>query len=187
MAALPQVKPITAQDVAELEADKLVEVVNGAWREREMAGELHGAIATNLILAIGGYAKTNQLDRVYPGDTSYVLEGTPDDIRTLRLPDVSFVQAERVKTEDREGFYYQAPDLAIEIVSPTERTSDTRAKLNDYLQADTRQVWLVYPETKQVTVHEAGGGASTYELGQSVPGRALLPGYSISVNDIFDI
>lgn len=187
MATLPAVKPITARDVAGLEYDNTVEIVEGAWVEREMAGELHGAIATNLILLLGGYVKANQLGRVYPGDTTFVLEGNEGDIRTMRLPDVSFVSAARVKETEREGFYYQAPDLAIEIVSPTERTSDTRAKLNDFLQAGSQQVWLVYPATQQVTTYDADGSATTFEVGQSLPGGELLPGFSIAVIEIFQV
>jgi len=172
--------------VGKLESSKRLEVANGEWVEKMMAGERHGAIAVRLIVLLDGHVRPNRLGRIYPADTTFVLEGTPDDIRTMRLPDVSFVTANRVKTTDREDFYYQAPDLAIEIVSPSERTSDTRAKINDYLRTGTRQVWLVYPETEQVTVYYADGSAITYQADQSIPGGDLLPGLSLSVATIFE-
>ncbi len=187
MASLPSIKPITAADVERLTNDKMVEIVNGGWVEQPMAGELHGAIETNLIVIVAGFVKAHQLGRVYTGDTTFVLEGTSENIITMRLPDVAFVSSGRVKQADRGGFYYQAPDLAIEIVSPAERTSETQAKVNDYLRAGTREVWVVYPETKQVSVVRPDGTATIYGIGQTIPGGEMLTGLSLDVAAIFDV
>jgi len=112
-------KPITADALMAFEAaDQRYEVVNGQLVEVIMAGELHGAIATNLIVAIGSFVKKQQLGRVYPGDTTFVLAGKSEEIQIARLPDIAFVAKSRLKTTEREGFYYQAPDLAIEVISP---------------------------------------------------------------------
>lgn len=137
-------------------------------------------------MLIGGYVKANKLGRVYTGDTTYVLDGTPDDIRTMRLPDVSFVTTDRIDESDPHGYHYLAPDLAIEIVSPSERISDIRAKLNDYLAAGTRQVWLVFPDTEQVTVHHPDGKSLTYNKDQSICVGDLLPDFTFNVGEIFE-
>lgn len=152
-----------------------------------MAGELHGAIETNLIVILSGFVKAKKLGRVYGGDTTFVLEGTPENIITMRLPDVAFVSAERAKQADRGGFYYLAPDLAVEIVSPSEKTAETQAKVNDYLRTGTREVWVVYPETRQVAVLRPDGTATIYGLGQTIPGGSLLPGFSLEVTGVFDV
>jgi Uma2 family endonuclease len=183
-------KPITIHDIEEMEARGIIrEIVHGQWvndEEHRMAGELHGAIATNLIIALGSYVKTHQLGRVYPADTTYILEEDKNGVQVMRLPDVSFVAAHRVKTQNRETFYQLAPDLAIEIISPSERAVDIRTKLKDYLRAGVQQVWHVYPNTQEVVVYSEDGSVQTYELGQTVLGADLLPGFALPVATIFE-
>jgi Uma2 family endonuclease len=183
MAVANSIRVITAEDVLNHE-NKLIEVVNGQWVEHVMTGERHGAIETNLILLFGSHVKANKLGRVYPGDTTFVLEGTPKNIINMRHPDLAFVTAERVK--ETSEFYYQAPDLAVEIISPSERANTTRAKLNDYLHFGTQQVWLVYPDTRQVEVYQADGTSITYSVGQTIACGDLIPDLSVAVAAIFE-
>lgn len=184
------VSPIRRQDIEVMEARGIRrEIVDGQWvqvSEDGMAGELHGAIATNLIVALGTYVKTHRLGRVYPADTTYILSEDDQGVQLMRLPDVSFVAASRVKTENRQSYYQLAPDLAIEIISPSERAVDMRAKLRDYLRAGVRQVWQVYPDTQEVVVSLPDGTVQTYELGQVIPGADVLPGLELPVEDIFE-
>jgi len=153
--ALPNTQPpITEADLITVltqEQYSHLEVVDGVWvggKESPMTGEEHGAIAMQLATLLNLHVRQHNLGRVYPADLIYVLNGDEDDIRVVRKPDISFVTAERVKTYDRSKPYYQAPDLAIEIVSPSETIETTRAKLNNYLAYGTQQVWVVYPQTK---------------------------------------
>ncbi len=181
---------ITIKDIENMETNGVIrEIVDGQWvnvTEEKMAGELHGAIATNLIIALGSYVKAHQLGRVYPADTTYILEGDEHGVQLMRLPDVSFVSVGRVKTQDRETYYQLAPDLAIEIISPSERAVDIRAKLNDYLHAGVRQVWQVYPSTQELIVNLADGTVHTYTIGQTIPGADVLPGLELPVANIFE-
>jgi Uma2 family endonuclease len=191
MAESIQAAPITLKDLEDIEARGCIrEIVHGQWveiEEEKMAGELHGAIATHLILAVGSYVKAHHLGRVYPADTTYILEEDEHGIQLMRLPDVSFVAAHRVKTHDRETYYQLAPDLAIEIISPSERAVAVRAKLKDYLRTGVRQVWHIYPDTQEVVVHLPDGTLHTYTTGQSIPGADVLPGFTLPVADIFDV
>ncbi len=184
------VSPIRLQDIEAMEARGIRrEIVNGQWiqvAEDGMAGELHGAIATNLIVALGTYVKTHQLGRVYPADTTYILSEDEQGVQLMRLPDVSFVAASRIKTENRQSYYHLAPDLAIEIISPSECAVDIRAKLREYLSAGVRQVWQIYPDTQEVLVYLPDGAVRTYEVGQVIPGADILPGFELSVEDIFE-
>ena len=182
---------ITIKDIESMEARGIIcEIVNGQWveaSEEKMAGELHGAIATNLIIALGSYVKTHGLGRVYPADTTYILEEDKDGVQLMLLPDMSFVAADRVKTHDRGTYYQFAPDLAIEIISPSERAVTMRAKLKDYLRTGVRQVWQVYPQTQEVVVYLADGTVRTYGIGQTIPGDELLPGFALQVADVFAV
>ena len=182
--------PITIHDIEEMEARGIIrEIVHGQWvsdEEYRMAGELHGAIATNLIIALGSYVKAHQLGRVYPADTTYILEEDANSVQVMHLPDVSFVAAHRVKTQNRETFYQIAPDLAIEIISPSERAADIRTKLKDYLRAGVRQVWQIYPDTQEVVVYSEDGSVQTYETGQTILNVEFLPGLELPISTIFE-
>ena len=183
--------PITIKDIEDMEArDISREIVNGQWvdaGEEKMTGELHGAIATSLIIGLGSHVKTHKLGRVYPADTTYILEEDKDGVQRMRLPDVSFVAADHVKTRDRGTYYQLAPDLAIEIISPSERAVAMRAKLKDYLRTGVRQVWQVYPETQEVVVYLADGTVRTYGIGQTIPGDEIVPGFTLPVADVFAV
>ncbi len=190
MAASTSTTPITIKDIEDMEArGSICEIVNGQWvhvSEEKMAGELHGAIATNVIIVLGSYVKAHQLGRVYPADTTYILEEDAHGVQLMRLPDVSFVAADRMKTHERHTYYQLAPDIAIEIISPSERAVNIRAKLKDYLRTGVRHVWHIYPETQEVVVYRADGTVYTYGVGQTIPGADVLPGFTLPVADIFE-
>ena len=97
------------------------------------------------------------------------------------------IAADRVKTRDRGTYYQCAPDLAIEIISPAERAVARRAKLKEYLRTGVRQVWQVYPETQEVVVYLADGTVRTYDIGQTIPGAEILPGFTLPVADVFAV
>ncbi|MEO0563819.1 MAG: Uma2 family endonuclease, partial [Chloroflexota bacterium] len=162
--ALPKANPpITEAEMLEVlsqERYRHLEIVDGQWvgeAEPPMTGEEHGAIAADLQAVMHMYAKQNKLGKVYPADVIFVLSGENAAVRVVRKPDIAFVKSEHVKTENRDKPYYRAPDLAIEIVSPSESAAETREKLNDYLTYGTRQVWVIYPKTQQVEVYLVDG------------------------------
>ena len=182
-------RPITLDHLVAMDArGAQVEIVNGAWAEAEedsMTGELHGAIQAWLIFVLLGHVLPRGLGRVYPGDITFVLEGTPERIETRRRSDVSFVRADRVITSEQDNVYFHAPDLAIEIISPSETAEDMQHKLNDYLRAGVSQVWQIFPRTQQVIVTQSDGSAKTYSAEDTIPGGQLLPDLEISVKEIF--
>ncbi len=185
-------RPITETDalaVNSMDDYKHLEIVNGEWvgledRAEEMTGEEHGRIEFMLILAIGNHVMANNLGMVYPGDTDFVLDGDPGDIRLKRQPDIAFVAAKNVKSTS--GYYFQAPDLAVEIVSPSQSYPEMRDKVNEYTRFGTQQVWLVLPRSQQVEVHSPDRTARTYDADDTIPGGDLLPGFSLHVAAIFE-
>jgi Uma2 family endonuclease len=137
-----------------------------------------------ILLKVGGHVLENSLGRVYPGDVTFVLDGTPDDIRVQREPDVAFVSRKNVKPT--KGYIYRAPDLAIEIVSPSQSYSEMTEKIDLYFRYGTKQVWLVLPDKKQIEVHFPDRKPEKYIVGQSVPGGEMLPGFSLEVSGLFE-
>jgi Uma2 family endonuclease len=185
MAVASQVKPITVEILTSLGEDAIVEVVGGELIEMTPAGARHGRITVNLVYALESAARAGNLGHVFSDQTAYVLRGTPDDIQTMRLPDVSFIRAERLPDQTPEGYWFLAPDLAVEVISPTERAAYTQVKLKDYFDAGTREVWVVYPDTRQVVVHWADG-SRVYSADDTLTRPELLPGFEVKIAELFE-
>lgn len=179
------VKPITAKDIARLEEDDLLwEVVDGRWVEEDkMTDRRHSEIEIKLTLLVGPHVYGKGLGKIYSGDFTFVLKGTKEKIEVMRRPDLSFVAAARLD-DNVDDYHYLAPDLAVEIVSKSERRGKIEAKVKDYLQYGTRQVWVIYPKKGQIVVHLADGTTHSYGLEDRLPGGDVLPGFEAKVADI---
>jgi Uma2 family endonuclease len=179
------VKAITAADVEAWESENPQrEIVNGEWGEElKLAGQRHNLIAVRLFRVLDSFVLQHDLGQVYVDGLNYVLEGTKGNIITMRIPDLSFVAANRAQI-DEDGYYYLAPDLAIEIVSPSEKQKSIDDKVADYLRFGTRQVWVFYPESQQVIVHLLDGTTKTYGKEDTLTGDDLLPGFELKVTEV---
>ena len=113
----------------------------------------------------------------------FVLARDPD---TVRGPDVAYVSGERLATGVTDGPYFEgAPDLAVEILSPSNRPREIAEKIREYLEAGARRVWVVDPERETVTVHGPDRTPRTLGLGDVLDGEEVLPGFTVPVADLF--
>jgi Uma2 family endonuclease len=189
--ALLMKRPITeeiAMRVEEIEGFEHLEIEDGNWvgfdEDEYMAGEEHGRIEFKLILRLGNHVEQNNLGVLYPGDTVFVLAGTPDDMRLKRRPDIAFVHREKIK--HTKGYIFASPDLAVEIISPTERPGEIRKKLHEYLDHGVKQVWQVFSDSQEIVVHFPDGTSKTYRPGDTLSGGDLLPGFTLDIAAVFD-
>ncbi|MGI8477144.1 MAG: Uma2 family endonuclease [Thermomicrobiales bacterium] len=104
---------------------------------------------------------------------------------TVLCPDVGFVGAARVAVQDQGGFFPGPPDLAVEVISPSETGPMVARKVRLYLEAGCRIVWCVYPDQRTVVVHASGVPPRTLREGDTLDGGVVLPGLTISVAEIF--
>ena len=146
------------------------------------AGALHGQIAVRIATLLDHHARTEKLGRVFAAETGFLIGRGPD---SLRAPDVAFLTTERAARAD-ESFYEGAPDLAVEIVSPSEARHEVMDKARMWIDAGTRLVWVVWPRTRQVTVLVPGREDVTFGEGQSLDGLDVLPGFSCRIAAIFE-
>jgi Uma2 family endonuclease len=158
------------------------ELVRGEVIETMPPGGQHGAIAVVLAMLLRLW--TQKSAGGYVGvEAGYILRRNPD---TVRGPDVSYIRADRVPPSGiPEGFWILAPDLAVEIVSPSETADEVREKVRDFLGAGTPLVWTIYPRTQEVVVHTADGVARTYSGEHVLEYPEILPGFSCKVIDLF--
>jgi Uma2 family endonuclease len=145
-------------------------------------GEAHGDSGRQLIWLIESFIRPRRIEKLFV-ETSFVLS---EQHRTVRQPDIAFVRAERLDpNRDRQRSVHLVPDLAIEVVSPSDRRSAVIAKANEYLRYGVQMVWIVDPPSRTVTVMQADGLVLTLRGSDVLDGGDLLPGLRIPLRDIF--
>lgn len=181
---ITQPKLMTAEEFQDLPDDgNRYELVRGELVDLPMSSYRSSATAIRIAIALGTFAHPAQLGTVTGADGAFVLRRGPE---TTRIPDVSFVCAERVPPDDEQHRFPElAPDLAVAVLSPSDRTSETNARVLDYLDAGVRLVWVVDPPQRTVTVHTADGIARTLRETDTLDGGDVLPGFTLAVADIF--
>ena len=121
--------------------DVKAELVRGELRVSPPAGGPHGVAASNLIAALMAHVRPMKIGRVFADGVGYQLLQIP---HTVRVPDVSFVRAARLPSEGLgRGLLQFAPDIAIEVLSPSETASELQEKIDDYQISGTALVWVV--------------------------------------------
>jgi len=146
------------------------------------AGYSHGSIAGRITIALGAFVAPRRLGDVLGAEPGFHIASDPD---TVRAPDVAFVRAERIPTGEKAGFFEGAPDLAVEVLSPSDRASEVNAKVQDWLDAGCRMVWVVDPATKTVSVYRSRAEIVVLAAADTLLGGDVLPGFGLPVARIF--
>ena len=146
------------------------------------SGFEHGAIVGLLTELLVRHVKENKLGVVTGAESGFLLSQDPD---TVRAPDVGFIRAERVPSEPVRGYFPGAPDLAIEVLSPSDRASQVLAKVNDWLSAGCRAVWVVDPESRCVNAYHDPKEFVVWTDQDSLEGGDVVPGFRWRVSEIF--
>jgi Uma2 family endonuclease len=164
--------------------DGKAELVRGELRVTPPPGAPHGVAAINLILLLGVHAREREFGRVFGDGFGYELLRLP---RTVRVPDGSFVRADRLPEAGiGPGLLKFAPDLAIEVLSPSETASELEEKLDDYLVSGTLLIWVVDPVRRTVMIVSADAPVRWLREGDTLDGGGVIPGFACAVSDIFE-
>ena len=161
------------------------ELVQGELRKMAPAGMRHGNLAHRIDRSLSRYVADNNLGELYIAAAGYLLSSHPD---TVRVPDLSFIRQERVDAMGPvEGFWPGAPDLVVEIISPTDRRAAVSAKVDEWLAAGAGMVIVVNPRANAhtVTVHPSGQPPLTLTEQDTIDGGGVVPGWRLPVQEIF--
>jgi len=164
--------------------DRSIELVEGEIIEMSKASGLHGQITMLLSIKIASHVVENRLGIVTAAETGFMLERNPVGRDTVRALDIAFLSSETVPAVLPDQLVDVAPDLAVEVISPSNEAADIHHKIRQLLAAGTTLVWIVYPRTRTVEVHTRSG-AATLESDDILSGGDVLPGFEITVGDIF--
>jgi Uma2 family endonuclease len=176
---------ITPEQLAAMPNRKDFELVDGRLVERHM-GNKSSWVATKIAMVLGAYVDQHHLGWVFTSEAGYRLD--PTHPNTLRKPDVSFVRFGRLPNEEPADAYDNlAPDWAIEVLSPGDTVLELEDKIEDYLSAGVRLVWVVNPQTKVVKVHVQGRPIEEYRSGDELTGGDVMPGFRCPVSSLFEM
>ena len=177
-------KPVTSEELFSMPDDGLRrELVRGELRTMAPAGNVHGRIAVNVTIPLGQHVRENNLGVVFAAETGFKIAHDPD---TVRAPDVAFVRHERVeRVGEVDGYWPGAPDLAVEVVSPSDLYTEVEEKVSDWLEAGTGMVVVVNPRNKTVAVRRSQPEITVLKEGDTLEGAEVVPGWSLPVRDIF--
>jgi Uma2 family endonuclease len=176
---------MTADELLHLPANgKRYELVNGELHEMAPAGGEHGKVGGRALRRLGNFLD-QQPDlggELFTAETGFRLTRDPD---TVRAPDVAYVAETRLAQAIVPGYPELAPDFVVEVVSPGDRASEVQAKVDEWLRAGVRLVWVLYPQTRTAMVYQPDGSAQLLHAEDILNGDPVLPGCSIRLSDLF--
>ena len=176
---------MTAEDLFKMpQGDNRHELIEGILKEMSPAGRKHGKLAIRIGASLDRHVEANGLGEVYAAETGFKIASDPD---TVRAPDAGFVgRARAIEMGDTEGFVPGAPDLAIEVVSPSDSFAEVEAKVLDWLAAGARMVVVANSRKKTLTVYRSLTDIKVLTEKDTLSGEDVVPGWNLPVKGLFD-
>lgn len=168
--------------IPELPDDKRYELIDGELIIMPPSSNKNSAIAIRIARHLGNYVEEHDLGYVLGADGGYTLS-----LGNVVIPDISFVS--KANSPEFPADDYSPPDLAIEVISPSETPRMVTKKTERYLQAGTVMVWNIHPDDKVVEIwrkaEDGGMHVQSFTEKDTLSGGDLLPEFSLTVSEIF--
>lgn len=179
---LPE-KLVTAADLLLLEdGEWLTELEQGRLVREPLPGGEHGRLVMEIAVRLSVHVRERELG-VVVAQSGFHIASKPD---TVRGPDVAFVRAERIPAMGvPEGFFDFAPDLAVEVISPSNTAREVMRKVLEYLTAGSSVVWVVDPSSRTVTVYPGREHIRILDEKDELHGSPVLPDFRVPVSELF--
>ena len=176
--------PLTGDELHRMPWLNPCELVGGRVVRMTPTNPTHGRIEVNVAAALRSFARSRNLGIVMAGEVGVFTTRDPDSVRA---PDVLFLSHERDAARTRrDGFLEVAPELVVEILSPTDRRDEVQRKLREYFAAGVLVAWVVDPAESAVRVHAAHGEPRRLAAGDVLSGGNILPGLELPVDEVFE-
>jgi Uma2 family endonuclease len=174
----------TADDLLRMPEGDQFELVGGQLVEIDMGGR-SGWIGGQIYANLNGYSDRGNHGWAFPADVG--IQCFPDEPQKVRRPDTCFVCRGRFENEEVPiGFLRLAPDVVAEVISPNELYYAVDHKVQEYLDAGIRLVWVINPKSRTATVYRAGGGnPSRLGVQDELSGEDVLPGFRCPIVNLF--
>ena len=172
----------TASELFEMPDDGFrYELVKGELRKMSPSGGEHGGVVYNLTGLLAPHTK--DIGQGFGAETGFKIASDPD---TVRAADITFVRRERIPGAGiPKNFWELAPDLVVEVLSPGDTFSEVQEKVEDWLNAGVRAVWIVDSKRRIVTVYRSLTDVTRLSEGDELDGGDVVPGFRCKVSEIF--
>ena len=173
----------TPEDLLALPDAGRYELIDGQLVERN-TGAKSSYVAARLVRLLGLVTDAQELGLLFGSDCGYQIFA--DDPGRVRFADGSFIRRGRLPHDTPpEGHCRIPPDLAIEAISPNDTTRAVEEKVEQWLAASVRLVWVIYPDTQRLDVHRHDGTVSKLRVDDVLSGEDVVPGFQCQVTAIF--
>lgn len=176
-----ETKLITGEELLAMGDIGPCELIDGRIVPMSPTGFEHGNIEFTLGLALKTFVQQRRLGWVVGGEVGIYTRRHPDRVRGA---DIVFVSKERLP-QLPEGFLEVAPELVVEIISPSDRWSDMRRKIDEYFAIGVQHVWVVEPENRAVLVYHSRHDIRELTENDTLVGEGALEGFSLPVASLF--
>jgi Uma2 family endonuclease len=179
-----EVQLMTADDLLSLPRGEFrFELVDGELKKMSPAGQKHGRIIVRLTEPLAKHVRENQLGQVYAAETGFKLRSNPD---TVRAADIAFVCKQRLEIlGETESYWPGAPDLAVEVNSPSDTVREVEKKVMEWLEFGSRLVWVIGSKLQTVTVYRSLTDIITLTDKDTLDGGDVVLGFQIKIAEIF--
>ena len=175
---------MTADELERLPKDgNRYDLMEGELWKMSPAGFFHGSTGFDLARHIGNFVSDGDLGVVVLAETGFRVSRNPD---VVLAPDIGFVaKANLPDPLPTRGFFPGCPDLAVEIISPSETNDEIEEKIEKYLRFGTRLVWIVRPLRRVVEIYRPGAAPQIQSGSDELDGADVLPGFRLSLERVF--
>lgn len=175
---------ITGEELLQMGDIGPCELIDGRIVPMTPTGDEHGRIEGNVFRALDEFARSRHLGKVLVGEVGIFTQRNPDRVRGA---DVLFISNERYsRRSSASGYLEVAPELVVEILSPSDRALDTMQKLREYFAIGVKVVWVVDSEARRVYVYRSVTDVREFQEADRLPGDDVLPEFDVSVASLFE-
>ncbi len=171
----------TPGDLLRISDDELYELDDGRLLKKSLSGQ-SSWVGAEIGCRLANFVAEHQLGWVFGSDAGY--QCFPDAPDKVRKPDVSYVAKDKLPNGPTDGHLRVAPDLAVEVASPNDSLRDTDRKVEEYLAAGVRSIWLINPSVRIVQVIRADGTFKRLHDSDELTEPEILPGFVCHVRDL---
>jgi Uma2 family endonuclease len=173
---------ITGAELYEMGNIGRCELVEGRVIRMSPVKPGHGRFEFRLAKRISDYVEANDLGEVMVGEVGIYVRREPD---TVRGADILYISHEKLAKATPESFLDVAPELIVEIMSPSDRWVDVKRKLREYLSAGVNVVWVVEPDAGVISVYRSPTDVQEFSDRDVLVAEDILPGFSLPLADLF--
>jgi Uma2 family endonuclease len=180
----------TEDELMALGSDARIEVIDGEIVQMSPVGGRHHFIGGNIYDTLQDFVKPNALGYVFMDGLLFLLRKEGSGIKGAQVPDVAFVRETEFPADwNIDKPFPGAPTLAVEVMSPDDKTEEVLTHVRRYLEAGTEQVWVVYPKEQELHqyVRRLPEQVRVYRDEDMLDGGDLLPGFELKMQDVFTL